>query len=304
MHDHGRTIDGDLAYVFLLVCQLGGYKKAAERLDVDRSTVKKKILRLERIVGEKLFERGVGSLKITKKGQLIAREASRFLCAANSFAHAIEANPADHIEPLTISCPEDIFEICVSEVLFTSLIKTNISSVAIRAAEDHDPTASISIFFDRQNIMPSARLIAKIEYALFASKTYTLQNGSPSEINCSPSQTVILHPTTDLDFASTVRGSYAKWITTVFVNNTASKIRGIERGVGFGIMPNLRIERLEVLEKFPITKNSTRMLWMSVGEHHASNALTHDLADKIAAALQAMVPQSSTLPSRGGVTRS
>lgn len=62
-------LDADNLQYLLEVARTGRVKEAAKRLGVDETTVSRKVSRLERDVGTRLFDRGVGGWALTDVGQ-------------------------------------------------------------------------------------------------------------------------------------------------------------------------------------------------------------------------------------------
>jgi len=68
----------DLRY-FVATYELGGFARAAKALNTVQSSVSMRIGRLERVVGEALFERKHRSIAPTAKGELLYHHAKRVI---------------------------------------------------------------------------------------------------------------------------------------------------------------------------------------------------------------------------------
>jgi DNA-binding transcriptional LysR family regulator len=63
---------------FLAVAEAGGFRRAAERLDVPQSKLSRQIMRLEEALGHRLFVRRARHVELTDSGQILFQEA-RFI---------------------------------------------------------------------------------------------------------------------------------------------------------------------------------------------------------------------------------
>lgn len=78
-----QRMDGDLELsllrTFLAVVDCGTLGKAADATEMTQSAVSQQMLRLEKIVGEKLFARGRNGITLTRHGELLMAYANRAL---------------------------------------------------------------------------------------------------------------------------------------------------------------------------------------------------------------------------------
>ena len=74
-----RDLDIDLLRAFAAVAQSGGFTAAAGQVGRSQSAVSQKVLRLEEIVGQRLFERTSRTLKLTLEGERFLVSARRML---------------------------------------------------------------------------------------------------------------------------------------------------------------------------------------------------------------------------------
>ncbi len=70
---------------FVWVCDLGSFRRAAERLNTTQPNVSSRIAALERIVGARLMQRDAGSVRITSKGRALLQYARDVLRSADQF---------------------------------------------------------------------------------------------------------------------------------------------------------------------------------------------------------------------------
>lgn len=71
-------INLDQLKTFLYIVRLGGVGKAATGLNLTQPAVSARLRNLEQTIGEPLFERSEGNLRLTKRGELLLSYAERF----------------------------------------------------------------------------------------------------------------------------------------------------------------------------------------------------------------------------------
>jgi DNA-binding transcriptional LysR family regulator len=79
---------------FVAVYESGGFGRAAEVLDTVQSQVSMRIARLEKILGNPLFERLHRGIKSTAKGDLLYRHATRVLSDVGELESALKGRDA------------------------------------------------------------------------------------------------------------------------------------------------------------------------------------------------------------------
>jgi DNA-binding transcriptional LysR family regulator len=84
----------DQIKTFLWVARLGGFRKAAERLNLSQPAVSTRISNLEQELRVPLFERGPGELVLTKHGTLLLSYAEQMLFVEEEIKQRV-ANPAE-----------------------------------------------------------------------------------------------------------------------------------------------------------------------------------------------------------------
>jgi DNA-binding transcriptional LysR family regulator len=86
----------DLRYV-IVVSRTGRLAKAARQLHVDETTIARRVARVERALGSRLFERANGQLLLTEMGQEVLRHAEQIemsVCGIKSVATFLDDRAA------------------------------------------------------------------------------------------------------------------------------------------------------------------------------------------------------------------
>ena len=107
------TPDADDLLLFARVAESGSFSRAAERVQLPKSTVSRRIAALEKRLGERLLQRTTRKLVITEFGQGVldhARVLSEEVDAALAFALSRQARPSGR---LRVSMPADFASIAL-----------------------------------------------------------------------------------------------------------------------------------------------------------------------------------------------
>ena len=109
--------DADDLLLFARVAESGSFSRAAERVQLPKSTVSRRIAALEKRLGERLLQRTTRKLVITEFGQGVldhARAMSEEVDAALAFALSRQARPAGR---LRVSMPGDFASLALEHAL-------------------------------------------------------------------------------------------------------------------------------------------------------------------------------------------
>jgi DNA-binding transcriptional LysR family regulator len=109
--------DADDLLLFARVAESGSFSRAAERVQLPKSTVSRRIAALEKRLGERLLQRTTRKLVITDFGQGVldhARALADEVDAALSFALSRQARPSGR---LRVSMPGDFASVALEEPL-------------------------------------------------------------------------------------------------------------------------------------------------------------------------------------------
>jgi DNA-binding transcriptional LysR family regulator len=111
------TPDADDLLLFARVAEAGSFSRAAERVQLPKSTVSRRIAALEKRLGERLLQRTTRKLVITEFGQGVldhARALSEEVDAALAFALSRQARPSGR---LRVSMPGDFASTALEQPL-------------------------------------------------------------------------------------------------------------------------------------------------------------------------------------------
>lgn len=106
----------DQIRTFLWVAKLGGFRKAAARLNLSQPAVSTRIANLENELRVPLFERGPGDLVLTKHGTLLLSYAEQMLFVEEEIKHRV-ANPSETAGLFRVGASETIAQAWLPEFL-------------------------------------------------------------------------------------------------------------------------------------------------------------------------------------------
>ncbi len=106
----------DQIQTFLWVARLGGFRKAAERMNLSQPAVSTRISNLEQELRVSLFERGSGALILTKQGTLLLSYAEQMLFVEEEIKQRV-ANPSETEGLFRVGASETIAQAWLPEFL-------------------------------------------------------------------------------------------------------------------------------------------------------------------------------------------
>jgi DNA-binding transcriptional LysR family regulator len=96
-------LDLDLLRAFVAVTEAGGFTAAADVVGRSQSALSQKILRLEKVLDYRVFDRTSRSLSLTREGEQLLRSGRRMLAEYDSFMRGLRAPPVTTTLRLGIS---------------------------------------------------------------------------------------------------------------------------------------------------------------------------------------------------------
>lgn len=140
----------DQIRTFLWVSRLGGFRKAAERLHLSQPAVSTRISNLEDELRVPLFERGHGSLVLTKHGTLLLSYAEQMLFVEEEIKQRV-ANPSE---------AEGLFRVGASETIAQAWLPE-----FLKAFSDRYPRVNVDLTVDISINLRAALLERRLDLA-------------------------------------------------------------------------------------------------------------------------------------------
>ncbi|WP_425040713.1 LysR family transcriptional regulator [Primorskyibacter sp. S187A] len=153
----------DQLKTFLWVARLGGFRRAAERLNLSQPAVSTRIANLEDELRVPLFERGPGALVLTKQGTLLLSYAEQMLFVEEEIKARV-ANPSE---------AEGLFRVGASETIAQAWLPD-----FLKAFNEHYPRVNVDLTVDISLNLRAALLERKLDLALLMGPVseFTVEN--------------------------------------------------------------------------------------------------------------------------------
>ncbi|MFT5870917.1 MAG: DNA-binding transcriptional LysR family regulator [Paracoccaceae bacterium] len=141
----------DQIRTFLWVARLGGFRKAAKRLNLSQPAVSTRIANLEDELRVSLFERGPGELVLTKHGTLLLSYAEQMLFVEEEIKQRV-ANPAE---------TEGLFRIGAAETIAQAWLPS-----FLKAFSERYPRVNVELTVDISLNLRAAILERRLDLAI------------------------------------------------------------------------------------------------------------------------------------------
>jgi DNA-binding transcriptional LysR family regulator len=236
----------DIKY-FLAVARCGSTLAAAKSLDVNQSTVHRRIQELETELACELMTRHPTGYRLTELGEYIRAYAERLEAAATDFERAVSAQSSETRGTVKVTCPEalgarligarliDKFnarypDVRIEFVMSDKIIElgTGEADIAIRAKRPVETTLV-------------GRKIADSPWAVYASRSYVARHGSINDPTQIDGHSVVM-------FSGALSDHHAaRWIKSVApnahvaarANSLAALLPSVRSGAGIAPMPTI-----------------------------------------------------------------
>jgi DNA-binding transcriptional LysR family regulator len=234
--------------LFVAVANSASIKRAAGVLGTTQSAVSKRLDRLEKALGTRLFDRGATGTKLTYQGERIL---PRALAAQHELTLALsEAKGAgNRVEgDCSVLLGDGVANYWVSR--FLPAYFDRYPNIELRMILDHDLSAPRNEVFDIRlhyfepsNTEQIARPLATVHFIPFVSRSYAAKHGVPRS-----KEDLQSHRVLDLSQYLSTSGSWAAWFgkdtdkyTSLFTNQSAFLAHCVTNGVGIGLMPTYMV---------------------------------------------------------------
>lgn len=173
---------------FLKVAELGGVTRAARRLRVPKSTVSRRLARLEEKLGATLIQRTTRELTLTDVGVAYREQAAlalEALASANEAVRAQQDAPRGH---LRVTAPVDIGVLTMADLVaeFARLYPEVTVEMILTERKMDLVAEGIDLAVRAASALPDSTLVARrlsgTEISLYASPEYLAERGEPTSV--------------------------------------------------------------------------------------------------------------------------
>jgi DNA-binding transcriptional LysR family regulator len=173
--------------LFARIVEAGSFSMAAQRLDLPKSTVSRRIAMLEASVGERLLQRTTRRLMLTEFGASLlehARKVAEEVEAAGALAQHRQAAPSGK---LRISMPQDFANVVMADMIPQFMDRYRAVSLELDlsprrvdlVAENFDIAIRMGDLPEDSTL--AARRVAIQQFGLYAAPSYLAQRGLPEQ---------------------------------------------------------------------------------------------------------------------------
>jgi len=171
--------------IFARVAETGSFTAAATRLALPKSTVSRRISRLEEQLGERLMVRTTRRLRLTELGEAMLEHARALVSEVEAVRSLAEHRQAQPSGRLRVSMPSDVANLLLADMLadFAArypavTLELDLSPQRVDLVADH---VDIAI---RMGELPDdallvARRLARFTWGLYAAPAYLARHGEP-----------------------------------------------------------------------------------------------------------------------------
>lgn len=231
----------DLRYL-LALAQTGSTLAAARKLEVNQSTVQRRLAELEARLGLLLVERLPTGYRLTEAGLHVLSAAEQVQASIESFEKRVAE--AAHVGILRLTCPEPV-AIRLTQSGFIERFQARHPGIRVqfvladRYIDLAKGEADVAFRSGDTEAKLVGRKIADSIWAIYASRSYVEQRGAPASIS-----DLAAHPLIALD-ESFARHRLSTWLREIAPNAAyaarSSSILGLvsatKAGVGLSVLP-------------------------------------------------------------------
>jgi len=249
LHNHVMFDWNDLRH-FLAVARHGSTIQAAKALEVNQSTVQRRIAEFERQLGRRLFERRPEGYRLTRLGEELRPIAERVETDITDFARHAASSDTELVGTIRVTCPETAGYRMIKSPLLEAfhqrypglrvelVMVDRILDLAKGEADIAFRTAA------PQDDALVARKIAEVPWAVFASRSYVERRGAPKTLEDIAKHDVIQFDGPIADHA------IARWMKSIApgarvaarCTSTPALVLAVKSGAGLSALPIIAVE--------------------------------------------------------------
>ena len=241
-------VDWDDFRVFLEVVRTGSFNRAATRLKMTQPTVSRRLLRLERAIGVRLFDRDRRGPRLTFEGQRIYNDASAAQTALTRAANQA-SNAASRVDgDCKLFMGDGVASYWMTR--FLAPFFNRYPNIELKLFGAHDTLTDKREIFDLNihyyepaDTDPIAVRVGTMHFIPFGSREYLSNNGVPRNVD-----DLGRHRLLDLAVYLADMGSWASWSredsashTVLFTNLSACLAEAVRHGAGIALLPTYAV---------------------------------------------------------------
>lgn len=230
---------------FVAIAETGSIGRAAKRLNLSRSVVSERLVRLERELGVALVQRTTRRSTLTEEGTTLLARAQAILAQVDEVASELAGRRGGLVGPLRISAPLSFGTLHLAPALFAFLAEHPRLELALElddrfvdaAGGGYDAVVRIGQVADNRLV---AHRLAPSRRVLVASPAYLAEHGRPTTLRALGVHTAVnyaLRGADDWRFVTVDRATIVHARTRLRVNNGDVVRAAAEAGLGIALLP-------------------------------------------------------------------
>lgn len=281
----------DLRFV-LAVARTGSALRAARALNVNQTTVTRRIAHIEKTIGRDLFESRQSGQVLTPLGQIVAAGAERVEVEILALQSAIDAQRRIVSGAVRFTSPDVYADRVVAP--FLRSFRQQYPDITVELIADDrqlDVARGEADIALRASAAPVgsgivAQRLPAASWAAYCSRTYADEHGRPAHINDLNSHAIVV-----MDSA-TSRGLHFLWLTIVAdhavvsarSNSLTNLLSAVKAGLGIGMLPCFVGDREDdLLRCLPPVRELDAPIWLIVREDIRHQPHVRAFVDSLAA---------------------
>ena len=278
----------DIQYV-LAVARAGGFLAASKRLGTNQTTIGRRVQRLERRLGAKLFDRYSHGMRLTPMGIALVEKARSMETVSNEIERHLAGVDQKMTGPVRIAVPEGISTYWLTPVMLEFQMRHAEVCIELIGGTGHiDLLAREADIAIRLTVPKEDRYVAtrvgRVRFALFADQKYIDRFGEPASMDELCAHRIVDHG------GYAVMGGLERWHAiaarcphVVFrPNTTGAFVAAVRAGYGIGLFPEFYRIVAPDLVRLRADPGLQAPLWMLSHAETNQSARVHAVFDFLA----------------------
>jgi len=236
--------------IFNQVAHYLSFTKAANALNIEKSTVSNKINQLESHLGIRLFERTTRSVRLTEAGKLYLQHCQQALTALQDGEALMSELNHEVVGKLRVSIPNNLADVLMNSVVVPFLQQNPKASIEfvqsdneVNLHEQHFDVAVQARLGALQDSSLIYRLLFQSHWALVASKEFIAEYSMPTNAKQLSTLPAVGMATNQSHQYITMKDEKVSLNYRFSVNNFSAVLTAIEKGLGYCIVPRNMVKK-------------------------------------------------------------
>jgi len=236
--------------IFSQVAHYLSFTKAANALNIEKSTVSNKINQLETRLGIRLFERTTRSVRLTEAGTLYLQHCQQALTALQAGEALMSELNHEVVGKLRVSIPNNLADVIMDPVLEPFLRQNPKASLELVQTDNevnlHEQHFDVAIQARLDAVRDSSliyRLLFQSHWSLVASKEFIAQNSMPSTAKQLSALPAVGMTNNQSHQYINMKDEKVSLNYRFSVNNFRAVLSAVEKGLGYCIVPRNMVKK-------------------------------------------------------------